>query len=81
MAELVDASDSKSGVRKDVQVRFLFWALVLKRAILFRVAFFIFSKLLTKQAGRITKLITLSAMKKKISQHEESDLFLIQGRF
>jgi hypothetical protein len=27
MAELVDASDSKSGVRKDVQVRFLFWAL------------------------------------------------------
>jgi hypothetical protein len=26
MAELVDASDSKSGVRKDVQVRFLFWA-------------------------------------------------------
>jgi hypothetical protein len=31
MAELVDASDSKSGVRKDVQVRFLFWALRLKR--------------------------------------------------
>lgn len=26
MAELVDASDSKSGVRKDVQVRFLFRA-------------------------------------------------------
>jgi hypothetical protein len=26
MAELVDASDSKSGIRKDVQVRFLFWA-------------------------------------------------------
>ena len=26
MAELVDASDSKSDVRKDVQVRFLFWA-------------------------------------------------------
>jgi hypothetical protein len=28
MAELVDASDSKSGIRKDVQVRFLFWALI-----------------------------------------------------
>ena len=27
MAELVDASDSKSGFRKKVQVRFLFWAL------------------------------------------------------
>jgi hypothetical protein len=27
MAELVDASDSKSGFRKEVQVRFLFWAL------------------------------------------------------
>ncbi len=27
MAELVDATDSKSVVRKDVQVRFLFWAL------------------------------------------------------
>ncbi len=27
MAELVDAPDSKSGYRKDVQVRFLFWAL------------------------------------------------------
>jgi hypothetical protein len=27
MAELVDAPDSKSGIRKDVQVRFLFWAL------------------------------------------------------
>ena len=26
MAELVDAADSKSAVRKDVQVRFLFWA-------------------------------------------------------
>jgi len=26
MAELVDALDSKSSVRKDVQVRFLFWA-------------------------------------------------------
>ena len=26
MAELVDASDSKSGVPQDVQVRFLFWA-------------------------------------------------------
>ena len=27
MAELVDAPDSKSGIRKDVQVRFLFRAL------------------------------------------------------
>lgn len=26
MAELVDALDSKSGFRKGVQVRFLFWA-------------------------------------------------------
>lgn len=26
MAELVDATDSKSVVRKGVQVRFLFWA-------------------------------------------------------
>ena len=31
MAELVDATDSKSVVRKDVQVRFLFWALTDKR--------------------------------------------------
>ena len=30
MAELVDALDSKSGYRKVVQVRFLFWALRLK---------------------------------------------------
>jgi hypothetical protein len=29
MAELVDALDSKSGFRKEVQVRFLFWALSL----------------------------------------------------
>ena len=29
MAELVDALDSKSGYRKVVQVRFLFWALKL----------------------------------------------------
>ena len=28
MAELVDALDSKSCIRKDVQVRFLFWALL-----------------------------------------------------
>ena len=31
MAELVDALDSKSSVRKDVQVRFLFWAQTLSR--------------------------------------------------
>ena len=30
MAELVDASDSKSGSRKGVQVRFLFWAQIKK---------------------------------------------------
>ncbi len=30
MAELVDALDSKSGYRKVVQVRFLFWALDLQ---------------------------------------------------
>ena len=30
MAELVDASDSKSGISNDVQVRFLFWALDLQ---------------------------------------------------
>ena len=30
MAELVDALDSKSGYRKVVQVRFLFWALKTK---------------------------------------------------
>ncbi len=29
MAELVDAADSKSAVRKDVQVRFLFRALLI----------------------------------------------------
>lgn len=29
MAELVDASDSKSGIGNNVQVRFLFWALSL----------------------------------------------------
>jgi hypothetical protein len=33
MAESVDAPDSKSGIRKDVQVRFLFWAQVFKRTI------------------------------------------------
>ena len=32
MAELVDALDSKSSVRKDVQVRFLFWALSILKA-------------------------------------------------
>jgi hypothetical protein len=31
MAELVDALDSKSGYRKVVQVRFLFWAPKLKK--------------------------------------------------
>jgi hypothetical protein len=33
MAELVDALDSKSGYRKVVQVRFLFWAPILKRLV------------------------------------------------
>ena len=32
MAELVDALDSKSGYRKVVQVRFLFWAQKLKNS-------------------------------------------------
>ena len=32
MAELVDALDSKSGYRKVVQVRFLFWALKNQKA-------------------------------------------------
>jgi integrase/recombinase XerD len=38
MAELVDALDSKSCIRKDVQVRFLFWA----QNHLFEVVFFIY---------------------------------------
>lgn len=33
MAELVDALDSKSGYRKVVQVRFLFWAQNLKNRV------------------------------------------------
>ena len=41
MAELVDASDSKSGFRKKVQVRFLFWALIGIASIL--EAFFMFN--------------------------------------
>ena len=39
MAELVDAADSKSAVRKDVQVRFLFWALSSKRQLLIELPF------------------------------------------
>ena len=34
MAELVDAADSKSAVRKDVQVRFLFRALLFRHVLL-----------------------------------------------
>jgi len=37
MAELVDASDSKSGISNDVQVRFLFWA----QALVFHRSFFL----------------------------------------
>jgi hypothetical protein len=41
MAELVDASDSKSGIGNNVQVRFLFWALSrfdeVRMAFLFRI--------------------------------------------
>ena len=40
MAELVDASDSKSGIRKDVQVRFLFRAPKKSCKLIYR-AFFI----------------------------------------
>jgi hypothetical protein len=55
MAELVDALDSKSGYRKVVQVRFLFWALflvlskplrTLKAAIADSLAAFYFSPIL-----------------------------------
>lgn len=38
MAELVDAPDSKSGYRKVVQVRFLFWA----QKVIFKNHFFSF---------------------------------------
>ena len=38
MAELVDAADSKSAVRKDVQVRFLFRALLEIFVTLFTIA-------------------------------------------
>jgi hypothetical protein len=45
MAELVDAADSKSAVRKDVQVRFLFWARVQKslEVVNFKAFFVVFS--------------------------------------
>jgi hypothetical protein len=46
MAELVDAADSKSAVRKDVQVRFLFWARFKNESLVtiqFQ-GFFVFSK-------------------------------------
>jgi hypothetical protein len=44
MAELVDASDSKSGFRKKVQVRFLFWALRIQTVtrVAFTAAFLLF---------------------------------------
>jgi hypothetical protein len=41
MAELVDALDSKSGYRKVVQVRFLFWAQLQKAIIHGVIAFFV----------------------------------------
>ncbi len=40
MAELVDALDSKSCIRKDVQVRFLFWALKFQGVTFIRSSFF-----------------------------------------
>ncbi len=48
MAELVDAADSKSAVRKDVQVRFLFWApgetfSILRRFFIFTTMFTVYS--------------------------------------
>jgi hypothetical protein len=44
VAELVDAADSKSAVRKDVLVRFQSRALIQVQAILFRIAFLISGK-------------------------------------
>ena len=46
MAELVDASDSKSGFRKKVQVRFLFWAQ--KKPAAFVAGFFFLHSLKTR---------------------------------
>lgn len=52
MAELVDATDSKSVVRKDVQVRFLFWAQIFSKSPVFNTGLFIFlARSLNKPAG------------------------------
>lgn len=56
MAELVDASDSKSGVRKDVQVRFLFWAQFLKTTFSRVVFFYVISSLKTYKMASFTEL-------------------------
>jgi hypothetical protein len=42
MAELVDALDSKSGYRKVVQVRFLFWAQKIKKPQVIELEAFLF---------------------------------------
>ena len=43
MAELVDAADSKSAVRKDVQVRFLFRARATSKGVVFYLKYFFLS--------------------------------------
>jgi hypothetical protein len=57
MAELVDALDSKSGYRKVVQVRFLFWALGFQLIMKGRnyAAFFICKQFAYKFPARVRK--------------------------
>lgn len=71
MAELVDALDSKSGSRKGVQVRFLFWALLNPVSHWFTGFFFlwcvIFSRFLPLSAAFIdTKLTHRMTHQKKV---------------
>jgi hypothetical protein len=69
MAELVDASDSKSGIGNDVQVRFLFWALgfqSIKKVAIFA-AFFICKQFANRIFGRGEKeLVQIKVVQKKI---------------
>ncbi len=51
MAELVDAADSKSAVRKDVQVRFLFRA-PNKKSLDIAIRALIFKKNITADSGQ-----------------------------
>ena len=55
MAELVDASDSKSGFRKKVQVRFLFWAQEKARNLV--AGFFFVPFLAFSQAGDLLPML------------------------